>query len=246
MKAIITFTTFFLFTLATLAGTFVEPFDDKKLEDWEAFNMRDDIPGSWEILDGELHGENPTGVAHFLTTGDETWKDYSIEVHVMPLKKHGPGYIGLLARLNHTRSIWCVIGDWPFDGGASKITCLGGSLQANRWTLFYTARQKLLKLKIWSRLKFSIKGDVFVFSINDKEIVTTGKQFIFFHEEQKFVILARDLSDFPSGGAGFGASNYTAKFDNVTIIGDDIPNKGGFPVSPRAKLSATWGRLKQF
>ena len=52
--------------------------------------------------------------------------------------------------------------------------------------------------------------------------------------------------DFRTGSVGFGLANYTARFDNITVTGDTIPNSGGFDVTPQGKLTTTWGQLKQF
>lgn len=246
MKSIFIVAMFFLFTFSVWGGKFLETFDGGNLETWQEFNMDDAIPGSWEIVDGELQGINLGGGARFLTTGDETWQDYSIEVDVMPLKQHGPGFIGLLARFQDTRSLWCVIGDSPFVENESKITCLGGGLKKNRWELLYTEPHPFLRLNKWSRLKLSVKGDVFIFLINGKKIVETGKAFIFIHDVEKLMLNAGDISDFPIGGAGFGLTNYAAKFDNITIVGEGIPNHDLLSVNPWAKLTTRWGSLKQF
>ena len=47
-------------------------------------------------------------------------------------------------------------------------------------------------------------------------------------------------------GAGLGLSNQTARFDNVVITGDSIPNNDGLLVTPKAKLTTMWGHLKRF
>ena len=52
--------------------------------------------------------------------------------------------------------------------------------------------------------------------------------------------------DFLTGGAGFGLANYTARFDNITIAGASIPNRGGLAVTPGGKLAMAWGNLKRF
>ena len=52
--------------------------------------------------------------------------------------------------------------------------------------------------------------------------------------------------DFLTGGVGFGLANYTARFDNITITGDSIPNRGGLSVKPTGKLATTWGDLRRF
>ncbi|RKU15517.1 hypothetical protein C6500_20265 [Candidatus Poribacteria bacterium] len=55
-----------------------------------------------------------------------------------------------------------------------------------------------------------------------------------------------DFPDFQTGGIGIGLANYTARFDNITVTGDSIPNSGGFAVTPGGKLATTWGNLKRF
>ena len=60
------------------------------------------------------------------------------------------------------------------------------------------------------------------------------------------VAVFKDFPDFLTGGVGFGLSNYTARFDNITITGDTIPNSGGFAVTSQGKLATIWGNLKRF
>ena len=80
---------FFFLCLSVSAGTFLEIFNDKNLNDWQELNAHDAALGSWEAIEGELEMTNPGGGARLLTTGDETWQDYSIEVNVKPLEKRG-------------------------------------------------------------------------------------------------------------------------------------------------------------
>ena len=40
----------------------------------------------------ELHAVNRQTFVRLLTTGDDTWKDYTLEFDVKPLKKHGRGW----------------------------------------------------------------------------------------------------------------------------------------------------------
>lgn len=55
-----------------------------------------------------------------------------------------------------------------------------------------------------------------------------------------------DFPEFQTGGVGLGLSNYTARFDNVTVTGDSIPDSGAFAVTFQGKLATTWGNLKKF
>ena len=45
----------FLFTSSVWAGRFVETFNDGDLEGWHELLVPGAEPGSWEIIDGELH-----------------------------------------------------------------------------------------------------------------------------------------------------------------------------------------------
>ena len=103
---------------------------------------------------------------------------------------------------------------------------------------------RLLKLNRWSKLKLTVSGDHFIFTINEKKIAETGDPFVLLHDGEELMIKAENIASHPTGGAGFGLANYTARFDNITITGEGIPNRGGLSVEPRAKLATTWGALK--
>ena len=60
------------------------------------------------------------------------------------------------------------------------------------------------------------------------------------------MIKTRNIASHPTGSTGFGLANYTARFDNITITGEGIPDKGGLSVLPSAKLATTWASLKRF
>ena len=236
----------FFLTCSAWAGTFMETFDNEALEDWRELNVHDAFPGTWEILDGELQGTTHGGAARFLTTSDETWQNYSIQVDVKPLKKHGPGKIGIAARVKGTWVFWCRITDLHLNAPKSDVVCGSRDVDTPTGILFHIAPHRLLKLNKWSTLKLSVNEDHFIFSINEKKIVETGDPFVFQHEGQEIKPKTLDLSHHPpeTGGAGFGFSNHTILFDNIIITGDTIPNRGGLSVTPRARLTTTWGALK--
>lgn len=235
-----------LFTSSVWAGTFVETFDEDVLADWQALNAHDAALGSREVVDGELEMINPGGGIRLLTTGDETWQDYSIEVNVKPLEKRGPGNISIVARVEGSRVVWCTISDLFLNDPESKAMCSSRDFAGNIGQLLSMKAHRLLKLNKWSKLKLSVRGDHFIFLINGKKIMETGDPFILLHDGEELMIKTKDLASHPTGGAGFGLANYTARFDNITITGESIPNKGGLSVSPQSKLATTWGQLKQF
>ena len=247
MKFLISGGVLFLFTFSLGAGTFVENFDDGELEAWSERVKMDAAPGFWTVVDGELQATSHGGFTRLLTTGDETWQDYVIEFDVQPLKKHGPGNIAIAARITGALLMHCAIGDMPFPEPESKATSFGGNFHKEAGLrLFHTERAPFLKLNKWSTMKLSVNGKNFGFWINDKKIMETGDPFIFLFDGQEHMLKTKNLSGFPRGGAGFGLTNYTARFDNITITGDSIPTRGGLSVSPRAKLATTWGSLKRF
>lgn len=247
------------FPFLVQAGTFLETFDDG-VEGWQEFFQHDVPPGSWEIIDFELRGVNNTGLLHSLTTGDETWRDYTIEFDVKPLKKHRPGGIAIAARINRTSSmaLWCIIGDsiFPIAKHEARTSCFGSDLR-NLILRLSSENSSLLELKKWSTLKLSVQGNNLTFWINGKMPldrmkipVILGKPNVDIEEVPEHLrgnfVELDEFPDFFTGGAGFGLSGYTALFDNIIITGNGIPNRGGLSVAPGAKLATTWGNLKRF
>ncbi len=247
MKAVLTGGIVFLFIFSASAGKFVETFDAKHLEDWQEINGHDAAPGSWEIIDSELHAVNFEILPRFLTTGDETWRDYSIEFDVKPLEKHGPGYITIASRVNGTLLVHCEIGDLPLL--IPNVICLTSNLHEKRSELLYVASHPLLRINNWSTLKLGVQGDTFTLWINEKRFGQTGDDFIWkIGEDPKTHIKGRadKIDRFPTGGAGLGLSNYTAIFDNIIITGKDVPDKGTLSVTSAGKPATIWGQLKRF
>ena len=236
----------FFLACSAWAGTFVETFDDKNLNVWQELNAHDAALGSWEVVDGELEMTNPGGGARLFTTGDETWQDYNIEVNVKPLEKRGPGNIAIVARVEGSRAVWCSISDLFLNDPESKVICHSRDFAGRTGILLFMKPHRLLKLNKWSKLKLTVSGDRFIFSINEKKIAETGDPFIFLHNGEEFRVKTEDIASHPTGGAGFGLANYTARFDNITITGEGIPNRGGLSVTPRERLATTWGSMKRF
>ena len=238
-------TLFCFLSFSASAGTFIETFDDD-LTDWQELNAHDAVLGASEIIDAELEMTNPGGGARFFTTPDETWQDYSIEFNVKPLEKRGPGNIGILTRVKGSQAVWCLVSDLFLNDPESKVMCISRDFNEKRNEVLYVKPHRLLRLNRWSKLKLSVSGDHFTFSINGKKITETGDPFVFLHDGEELMIKTKDISSDPTGSAGFGLANYTARFDNITITGEGIPDKGGLSVVPRAKLATTWAILKRF
>ena len=225
------------FPLFALAGTFLENFDGGELVNWQTLVMLNiDDPGSWEIIDGELHAiSNTGGGSRLLTIGEDTWQDYDIEFNVKPLEKHGPGNIVIAARIKGTWGVVCEVSDLGNPGADSTASCFAGNLHENFFLVYDRKPHPLLKLRKWATLKLSVHGKHLTFWINGKQIL-----------DPITLEPLHGFPDFPTGRIGLGLANYTAKFDNLKITGPGVPNQGGLSVTPRAKLSLTWGSLKQF
>ncbi len=246
MKFLSIVTVLFLLTLPVLAGTFLETFDGKDLDGWQQI-WTDKGPAVWEIVDDELHADSREAYTHLLTTGDDTWENYTMELDVKPLKKHGIGGISIAVRVDGNWLVYCSIfdpviirgDDPPFQ--EERIGCYATGLHRPALATLIVEPYPLLRLNRWSHLKLSVEGDIFTFSINGEQVMAPTKLQIF-----RQIDVFADFPDFQTGGVGFGLWNYTAVFDNITVTGDSVPNSGDFPVTPQAKLATTWGNLKKF
>ena len=247
MKSVSIVVPLFLLPLSVLAGTFIETFDDEDLEEWQELIQQNKAPVFWEVVDNQFRAVSRETYIYLLTTGDGTWEDYTMEFEVKPLKKHGIGGIWIAVRVKETWVVYCsvqdpviLIGDKP-PLHEARVACFAGSLHRVSFVELLFEPHDLLRLNKWSHLKLSVKGNIFTFWVNDKQIMEPTEFRIF-----RGVEVFKDFPDFQAGGVGFGLANYTALFDNITVTGDSIPNSGGFAVTPKGKLTTTWGNLKKF
>lgn len=93
-----------------------------------------------------------------------------------------------------------------------------------------------LKTREWSHLKLRVAQERFTLSVNGENVLSFTCLF------DNFAFLEEDLN---IGSVGFGLAGYTARFDNLKITGEGIPNHGGLAVQPQSKLAVTWGQLKR-
>ena len=238
----------FLLPFSVWAGTFLETFDGKELEGWQEIWV-DKATAVWEIVDDELHAESREAYIHLLTTGDSTWEDYTMELDVKPLKKHGIGGIAIAVRVDETWLVYCSVSDPVIIRGDDppvqerRIACHAGGLHRPLppHALLMDELHPLLRLNRWAHLKLSVEGDMFTFWIDGEQVMAPTKLQIF-----KQIDVFANFPDFQTGGVGFGLWNYTAIFDNIAVTGDSVPNGGNFAVTPQEKLATTWGNLKRF
>ncbi|MDE0684788.1 MAG: DUF1080 domain-containing protein [Candidatus Poribacteria bacterium] len=245
MKCVSIIAIFFLLTFSVWAGRFVETFDGNKLREWKELVQHNAAPGSWRIINGELEAISRGNATRLLTLGDETWRNYIVELNVKPLRKHGPGNIAIAAPIQGTWLMYYVIGDLPFLGRESMATAIAGNFHLNKSVFFSFEPSPFFEVNKWSILKLSVYGNTFNLSVNGKQLFKTIGG-IPIPWAKVFQVIDPEFPDFQTGGVGFGLTNYTARFDNITIIGEGIPDRGGLSVMPRAKLATTWGSLKRF
>ena len=234
-------------SFSAFAGTFIEAFDGKDMDEWRELVQLNNPPGLWEIVKGELEVVNREPSLYFFTTGDETWEDYSVEFDVKPTKKHGIGGIAIAARVNGSSMVYCVIRDIVIalddkppvqEIGAY---CLAGDLHGVRFISINSVLHPLLKLDKWTHLKLDVFEGILTFWVNEEQVIEPTE-----FQLPKVVQDELGFPDFLTGGVGFGLANYTARFDNITVTGAGIPNRGGLAVTPKGKLATTWGNLKRF
>ena len=92
-----------------------------------------------------------------------------------------------------------------------------------------------LKMREWSHLKLHVAQERFILSLNGENVLSFTCLF------DNFAFLAEDLN---VGSVGFGLAGYTARFDNLKITGEEVPNHGNLSVQPQRKLTGTWGQIK--
>ena len=93
------------------------------------------------------------GFTHFDITGDETWDDYTVELDIKPLIKHGTGSIIIATRIKGNFGIPCRINDRVVIKNGNldhneRITCDYGQMHNG---LSVSSREKLATT--WGNLK---------------------------------------------------------------------------------------------
>ena len=257
-------------TLPVSAGTFFETFDNFNLKDWEEINERNTPAGKWSVDNGVLHAESKDNAIRMLAIKDAAWQDYEVELDVMPLARHGQGHIVLAARVNQMYAIVFAIGNifWnapsPIVSGfifkLNTGTRLGIPLVIVKIQDLLNGRpqgeivDELLRVGVvtdicttvlphpfleraeWTQLKLRVAQKWFTLWVNGELVLHLTCLF------DKFTFLEEDLN---VGSVGFGLAGYTARFDNLKITGEAVPNHGGLSVQPRGKLAVTWAQLKK-
>jgi len=219
---------FFVFTLSALAGTWRDDFEDGNFDGWkqEVPWAQNPDPSIWKIVDGELECKRADWNSTLLITGEPEWKDYTIEYDVKLLEDLGLGDVDFIARYKSplgTHMIYVCFGD--AFGIPAIIT------QRFPDNVVTSKPFDPLDLNKWYHPKLDVKGRKFILWLDGK------------------VVLEHEDGVVNEGAVGIGLANYIARFDNIQIIGPDVPDFKpptwkDLSVQSNNKLTATWGRIK--
>ncbi|MDQ1318297.1 MAG: hypothetical protein QG588_1957 [Candidatus Poribacteria bacterium] len=223
-----------IMSVSAWAGTFKDDFEDGNWNGWQVVAM-----DSWDtnvgdrisIAEGILSIDSmdkPERLTILAIVGD--WKDYSFSADMRIVKAESGGDDAggiIISRFDDISSY----GSYYIMGCTRHGLWGAGSLiksksNVNAWVVFLAGVPRIGE---WYRLRIDQEGNKISFYINDE--------------------LKNQSNDslHPSGGVCLCAYNAIVEFDNVVITGDDIPDvdPSGYAVKPKAKLTATWGRIKE-
>ena len=180
-----------------------------------------DAFGEWSVVNGELVGENmkPASDSGQVFFGELGWRNYTVEADVKLIASAGyPPATGICVRAQQELGHFHSFG---FNSGSCGHTFEPGSVVG-----FIKLRS--FSVGAWYHLKVIAEGDHFTFYINDELIGELSHQ------------------SYATGRVGLYVYNMKAHFDNVVIVGEDIPEGdfGTTPVEERGKLATTWAEIK--
>ena len=206
--------------LPTFAGTWRDDFEDKNTREWKIIKptMRNQ---KWQINKGEAVGEIfQPGDWNLWITGNPKWKNYSVSCLAKLVNEKNEPAIGLALHWR-TNSRYLFYIDYT-----RGLAIIYREALAN----IGVSTPFAAKIDTWYKLTATVYEDgKLEFQIDDT------------------VHTILDPDPLPGGQAGLVVMDGRARFDNVEITGDDIPNGGPgrpFAVAPQDKLATTWGNLK--
>ncbi|RKU15863.1 hypothetical protein C6500_18790 [Candidatus Poribacteria bacterium] len=213
-----------VFNQQSFAGTWTDAFEDNNTHGWKIVNNINN--SKWWIDAGEIVCETfAPNVPSILATGEVDWRNYSFSCKAkLDKAKDEPATFGII--LHHRWeefSFYAFRIFYPWE--IVHITKYNPAGASTVGEFDFPA-----KLDTWYTLTASIdsRGKL-KFQIDD------------------VVFTAVDAAPIKNGKAGLIVSNAQARFDNVEITGDNVPNggPGTLPVEPSGnKLAITWGELK--
>ena len=217
------------------AGRWRDDFEQRDLRDWEIYNL-DRVVEAWDALDGAAVGEIfAPGFFSLLLLKPRNqtpveWSDYTVRVRVNLLesRRDDASRVGLSLydqELEGSRYLFHL----AFDTKELQI------VRATRdfWqVLLFPAPE--LQEEVWYDLTASVRTE------DDSEVLT-------FQVDDGPEFTARTTGAFGSGGVGLVVSDGQAAFDELEIVGPNVPFGGRGhvrPVDPVGRLATTWAALR--
>ena len=245
MKSVMVSLMMLMLVTSAWAGTIVYDFEDEsQLADWSKVPTLDGLPytAQWSVENGELvafSNDPALGMGQGLGVGDDTWSNYTLEAQFMieQIFSHPDSWAPAVFLAAHYHlppgvtdptQFWFVwLGpDHPVDTGIWEMHwCDSGSGHMSIEDIdppfeenrWYSAR-----------------------------IECEDGHYRMFFEDNPFAEFDTETPGESYGVAGCAVRNCQARFDNVVITGDSIPNMlGGAVVSPRSRLATTWGCIRK-
>ena len=206
-----------------LAGTWRDDFEDKDIREWTIYNLNRQVE-KWWIDNGEAVGQIfEEGFMSLWLTGSLDWKHYSLSCKAKLVKeKNDPASLGLTLYDRgdeDARYLFFV----NFTVGMVSII----KATPDQW--FVRNFPFVAEIDTWYQLRAAVNEDLLEFQVDDQ------------------IFVGRDLEPLKSGQAGLVVADAQARFDDVAISGDNIPNGGpgrARAVDMKGKLTTTWGRIK--
>jgi len=229
------------------SGTLRYNFGDAgQLNDWEQLVEPEHPGGQWSIENGELlfKSQDNWCFANLLIVGDESWKDYEFEYRFQIDRTFIPsdcdnsyGLIGAVVHLQlGEQSYGVYTGPHDFDGDkvweTNVSATLTGSSLLGVWGVF-SVEDALTK-------PASLKEETWYTS----RIIANGNQYEWFIDNQPMWKFEGKSVQLTYGAVGLYTRNCEARFDDVIITGETIPN-AVTAVSLQGKLAAAWGEIKR-
>ena len=231
MKRTIVGVMLFLMTASLWAGTLTDNFDDGNMDEWtllKPFGQK----STWKMENGELVLEAvDSPIAFFI--GETTWKNYTVRVKTKMVKHQydvvWAEAVNLMVRNNSLNLYIFAVGTTGNDVPISKEKRVFASYTRGGAALFHNEFEPFeWQLDTWYDLRLTAEGDEFKFYVNDT------------------LVLEYTDDTYPTGRVGVGACcvrTTIVHFDDFSVASDDIPDTVT-AVAPKAKLTTTWGRIK--
>jgi hypothetical protein len=245
VKSVIISLMIFILVTPAWAGTLVYDFEDEsQLADWSAVPTLDRLPytARWSVENGELvafSSDPALGMGQGLGVGDDTWGNYIFEAQFM------------IERIFSHPDSWA-----PAIFLVVHYHLPPGITDPTRWWMVWLGPDHPVDTGVWEMHWWEsgsghMSKEDFDSPFEENRWYTArieceDDHYRMFFEDKLFTEFDTEMPDDAYGVAGFAVRNCEARFDNVIITGDSIPNMLSVAaVSPRSKLATTWGCIRK-